>query len=63
MYMNSRALAHPHKGLIHLSDNDLLAMENLMFGFEVVDLGAEKDLTAGDESEEHPKLGRWNDWC
>jgi hypothetical protein len=31
--MNSRVLAHPHKGLIHLSDNDLLAMENLMFGF------------------------------
>jgi Protein of unknown function (DUF 659)/hAT family C-terminal dimerisation region len=57
IYMNSRALAHPHKGLIHLSDNDLLAMENLMFGFEVVDLGAEKDLTIGLEDDTS-----WNNW-
>jgi hypothetical protein len=47
IYMNSRTLGHPHKGLIHLSDNDLLAMENLIFGLEVADLGAEKDLTTG----------------
>lgn len=47
LYMNSRALAHPHKGLKHLSDNDLIALENLIFGFEIVDLDAEKDLTVG----------------
>jgi hAT family C-terminal dimerisation region len=47
VYMNSRALSHPHKGLIHLSDNDLILMEDLIFGFEVVDLYAEKDLPLG----------------
>jgi len=47
IYMNSRALSHPHKGLIHLSDNDLIQIENLIFGFEVVDINAEKDLPLG----------------
>jgi len=44
IYMNSRALSHPHKGLIHLSDNGLIQIENLIFGFEV---NAEKDLPLG----------------
>ena len=31
----------------HLSDNDLIQIENLIFGFEVVDINAEKDLPLG----------------